>query len=300
MKKTSVIIPAFNCERTIRASVLSILDGNGDAVSDLIIVDDRSTDNTLLTLRELSAQFKKITLISHDRNLGGASARNTAINNCPDGYIFCLDSDNLLVPGSLKRLIDFAEENKADISAFRELHFFSGSPSNITHLWRYPAGQFKFADYIAGSVVPGASGNYLYKKSAWQDVGGYRTGSGALDSWVFGLDLLASGKKMYVSNDGFYLHRYGLQSYWVRERKRINMGISASSFIAKYIDQLDEDSRQRVRKSAGSWFEQIDMAPLKLVDSDVGCPGVVINKSIFRKFQSVKAVIKILFKKYFN
>jgi len=285
MKKVSVIIPAFNCAATVKETALSVLEGNNEALAELVIVDDKSTDKTLSILRALETKFPIVKIICHEQNLGGASARNTAVKNCVEDYIFCLDSDNILAPGSLSRLVAFAKENDADVASFRELHYFKGSQNNVTHLWRFPSGQFCFADYVAGSVVPGASGNYLFRKSAWEDVGGYRPRSGALDSWVFGLDLVANQKKMYVSPEGYYLHRYDLNSYWVRESKIQNMGLLALQHIKKYLDRMDQDSQLRVVNSGGNWFDRIDREPLRLSGMVVGRAGVVINKSLTRRLR---------------
>lgn len=285
MKKVSVIIPAFNCAATVKEAALSALEGNKEAVAELVLVDDKSTDKTLSILRALEMEYPIVKIICHEQNLGGASARNTAVKNCGEDYIFCLDSDNILAPGSLSRLVAFANENDADVASFRELHYFTGSQNNVTHLWRFPSGRFSFADYVAGTVVPGASGNYLFRKSAWEDVGGYRSGSGALDSWVFGLDLVANEKKMYVAPDGYYLHRYGLQSYWVRESRSQKAGLLAAQLIEKYLGRMDEDSQLRVVNSGGEWFDRIDCEPLRLAGMDVGRAGSVVDKAITRRLR---------------
>jgi glycosyltransferase involved in cell wall biosynthesis len=286
MRKISVIIPAFNCAATVRKSVLSVLEDNTTAVAELILVDDKSTDETLSIIRELEKKYSIVKVICHDINLGGAAARNTAIKNCNEKYIFCLDSDNILLPGSLSKLVDFAESRDADVAAFKELHYFANKTTNVTHLWRYPEGHFTFADYLAGTVVPGASGNYLFKKSAWAEVGGYRSGSGALDSWVFGLDLVANGKRMYVAPDGFYLHRYGILSYWVRESSNQKAGILATKLIDKYLDQIDEDSQHWIKNSDGDWFEKIDLKPLKLKNLNVGQAGTVVYKAFAMRLRN--------------
>ncbi len=299
MEKVSVIIPAFNCATTVRETVLSVVEGNKDAIAEVIIVDDKSTDQTRSILQKLQNDFDSVNIFYHNQNYGGAVARNTAVEKCSSKYVFCLDSDNVLVPGSLSSLVAFAEENDADVAAFRELHYFMDSKKRTTHLWRFPPGHFTFADYVAGTVVPGASGNYLFKKSAWADVGGYRKGSGALDSWVFGLDLVANNKKMFVANEGYYLHRYGMPSYWVRESKNQKAGLLATQLIENYLDQMEEESCHRVRNSDGDWFELINQQPLKLVGIDVGRAGVAIDKSASRRFrQAINGILSKLARRY--
>ena len=55
-KLCSVVIPAYNCERTIRASVESALDQTYKML-EVLIVDDASTDNTGTVLKDLARRI---------------------------------------------------------------------------------------------------------------------------------------------------------------------------------------------------------------------------------------------------
>lgn len=91
MPKVSVIMPAYNVEKTIAASIQSVLN---QTYSDfeLIIVDDECTDDTM----QIVAAFDddRIKLVSQ-KNRGLAGARNTGIWNAKGEYLAFLDSDDL-------------------------------------------------------------------------------------------------------------------------------------------------------------------------------------------------------------
>ena len=277
--KISVIIPAFNCEKTLEQTIRSLFDGNDAVIAEVLVCNDCSTDNTQSVIDKLKEEYGKVKVFNHARNQGGAAARNTAARNAAEEYIFCLDSDNLVIPKSLEQLLNEATESDADVAVFRELHFFSGDKENVTHKWEYPPGYFSLCDYLAGTVVPGASGNYLFKKGAWNDVGGYRLNSGALDSWVFGLDLVANGKKMLVSKGGYYLHRYGLESYYVRDSKAKDIGLLATALVSMYSGKMANESWDYIQSSRGAWFHKIDERPVRILGSAIGQAGRVLYVS---------------------
>ena len=101
---TSFIMPAYNCAKTVRQSVESILEGGLNDGDRLIIVDDGSTDETGRILDDLRRRYHVIEVVKHRENKGGGAARNTAVESTDSEILFCLDSDNILVPGSLQKL----------------------------------------------------------------------------------------------------------------------------------------------------------------------------------------------------
>jgi hypothetical protein len=103
VEKTSVpisfFIPAYNCAATIEQSVDSIFTNNFSDGDELIIVNDGSSDETDEVLQRLARERNGIRVLQHQRNKGGAAARNNAVEASRHSILFCLDADNLLVPG---------------------------------------------------------------------------------------------------------------------------------------------------------------------------------------------------------
>ena len=77
---------------------------------DLIVVEDRSTDNSLAIaetwLHENIGSFNQVYLLCHLKNQGLAQARNTAILHAETPYLFILDADNLIYPRCLERCLE--------------------------------------------------------------------------------------------------------------------------------------------------------------------------------------------------
>ena len=90
----SVIMPAYNCEQTVLASVESVQHQTYNNW-ELIIVDDCSTDNTFEICERIALVNEKIKVVSLSQNGGVANARNKAISLSKGRFLAFLDSDDL-------------------------------------------------------------------------------------------------------------------------------------------------------------------------------------------------------------
>src|SRR5205807_5420290 len=74
--KVIAVLPAYNAERTLAATLADIPTG---AVDDVILVDDRSSDRTAQVAREMG-----LTVIVHDRNTGYGGNQKTCYRHALD------------------------------------------------------------------------------------------------------------------------------------------------------------------------------------------------------------------------
>lgn len=108
----SVIIPCYNSSKTIERAIESVINQTL-LPKEIIVVDDCSNDNTL----ELLNNFKKknlkfnIVILSLEKNVGAASARNRAWNIAKYEYIAFLDSDDGWHPQKLEIQYNFMVKN---------------------------------------------------------------------------------------------------------------------------------------------------------------------------------------------
>jgi glycosyltransferase involved in cell wall biosynthesis len=276
MAHVSFIIPAFNCARTLRETVASIYAGNLCEGDEVVIVDDASTDATADIVLQLKQESPSIRSIGHRHNKGGGAARNTAVELATHEMLFCLDSDNVLAPYSVPKLQQFLTDTGADVAAFQELHYFVENSSEVTHKWIFKPGQITFADYLAGAIVAGASGNYLFTRNSWVRARGYPEFAGALDAWGFGLRQVGTGQKMMVMSNSHYHHRYGHESYWVREARRGKTSLIALQLLIPFLEQLNAQDVDYIMGPSGRliWFDQLDQRPLRLKSGQRGVSGV--------------------------
>lgn len=113
--KTSIVITAYNVEQYIAKSIISAMQ---EGVGEIIIVEDKSTDNTLNIIKQIKEDNKTdidIIIVENKENVGAGLSRRYGIENCKNEYVLLLDGDDYLDKGFVKELLDKAEETDADI-----------------------------------------------------------------------------------------------------------------------------------------------------------------------------------------
>lgn len=110
----SIIIPNFNGEKTLARLIESIMKSNLKNY-EIIIVDDSSTDDSLLKLNHY-----KINLVKTTTRAGASSARNKGISQSNGDIILFIDNDAWLAKDAIKSLLDYIE--KKDIAFPRILY----------------------------------------------------------------------------------------------------------------------------------------------------------------------------------
>jgi hypothetical protein len=100
--RISVIIPAYNVELFIKETVESVLDQTCP-VSELIVVDDGSTDRTA----DIAESFGGPVHVLRQDNAGASVARNRALEHASGDFIAFLDADDLWEPYKVERQIAY-------------------------------------------------------------------------------------------------------------------------------------------------------------------------------------------------
>lgn len=100
--KVSVIIPVYNCENYIARSIQSVL--AIEEVTELIIVDDGSTDFTFRICEDFKKNDPRVKISFHEgkKNRGVSASRNLGIKNAKNNFIAFLDADDYYLPNRFK------------------------------------------------------------------------------------------------------------------------------------------------------------------------------------------------------
>jgi len=115
MTKVSIIMPAYNAEKTIEASIGSVL-SQTFADWELIIIDDVSQDQTIEIVQKLADSDQRVILHVNEKNSGVSQARNKGIGYAKGTWLAFLDSDDLWHEDKLEKQLRFIEETGAVIS----------------------------------------------------------------------------------------------------------------------------------------------------------------------------------------
>jgi glycosyltransferase involved in cell wall biosynthesis len=175
----SIVIPAFNearlIEQTLRSVFTSIAaNGQAEFTSEIIVVDNNSTDNTAELARQAGARvvFEPINQIGRARNVGAAQTSGE--------WLLFLDADSLLSPGLLADILRVVQSGKY-VGCGSTLRM-DGLPwwANLTlQFWTGTSVLFRWA---AGALV-------VCRRDAFQEVGGF-------DQELYALDEIRLSKQL--------------------------------------------------------------------------------------------------------
>lgn len=113
--KISIIIPAYNAQKTIERCIKSI----SNAEVEIIVVIDGSTDETLKICNNLKKDISNLRIIQQE-NKGAYEARKVGTKNANGNYIMFLDSDDVYETNIIERMEELINKyNNPDIIRFR-------------------------------------------------------------------------------------------------------------------------------------------------------------------------------------
>ena len=106
----SIIMPAYNVEKYIGDSIISI-QNQTFTNWELLIVDDLSTDSTVQIIKDACAKDTRISFHQLAQNSGSGVARNTSLQKARGRYIAFLDADDLWRNDKLEKQLNFLQTN---------------------------------------------------------------------------------------------------------------------------------------------------------------------------------------------
>jgi len=108
----TVLVPFFNEENTLRDSVMRVI--NELPESKIILIDDKSSDNSLNIAKELGRKFQNIKILENPSNLGKGSALKLSKDYIDTSHVIIHDADLEYFPKDIKNLfkkaLDFPED----------------------------------------------------------------------------------------------------------------------------------------------------------------------------------------------
>ncbi|MCL2040351.1 MAG: glycosyltransferase [Bacteroidetes bacterium] len=183
----SVIVPAKDEEKNIENCINSILNVNyPPELYEIIIVNDRSEDNTLNVINKMASKHNNIKICNITQNnsnpnlKGKAGAIKTGIDNAKGEYLLMTDADCIVHPNWIntitKHFID-GKENKENVGMV--CSYTNVKCNNIFHYFQAAEWAYMHTYACAGiglNTVMGCFGNNIaITKEAYNKIGGYET-----------------------------------------------------------------------------------------------------------------------------
>ena len=193
----SIIVPCYNQAGFLAETLNSVL-AQTAADWECIIVNDGSTDDTEAIAKEWVAKHERFKYI-YRQNGGLSAARNTGIEAAKGEYILPLDSDDLIGREYIaKALKAFATHKNIKL-----VYCLANKFGEENKLW--DLAPYTYQNLLINNCIFCSS---VYKKSAWQQVGGYNTDlKKGYEDWEFWLRLLDKNSKVYQIPDVLFFYR---------------------------------------------------------------------------------------------
>ena len=121
----SVIISLHNYQDYIKSAVGSVMMDETKPLTEIVIVNDCSTDESLTISKSLLNTNHNITLINKLINTGLVETRNIGISNSSGDYVFILDSDNQIYENCLIEHFNFLKQNTDFIACYSTIKCFN-------------------------------------------------------------------------------------------------------------------------------------------------------------------------------
>jgi len=153
----SVVLPCFNGEKFIEASIASIQQQSYNDL-EIIVIDDGSTDNSFRICNRLADKDPRIRLIKNDRNQGLIFTLNKGISLAKGDFIARMDADDLSHPKRLETQLHYLKQHpEIDIlgTDLTVIDQYNNKVKNVSKIC-YSTTAINFSSYFAQPLVHGS------------------------------------------------------------------------------------------------------------------------------------------------
>lgn len=112
----SVVIPCYNCAKTLETTVNSVR-ACGLTDYEILLIDDGSADGTAKLCDTLCVRYPELRCV-HQENAGVSAARNRGIDEAQGEYLWFVDADDTVDAGALSHAADITAKQRPDVLLF--------------------------------------------------------------------------------------------------------------------------------------------------------------------------------------
>lgn len=237
----SCVITSYNNGAWLKQSVASVL-AQTRPVDEIVIADDASNDGSRDLIAALAKQYKQITPIFRERNLGVAANRDLAVREASGTWITTLDGDDFYLPEKIEAEWTAIETAGGDGVAYSDVCWVDESGRPLHGVTYYDFPSMDKATFIRTLLMRESSipRDMLYTKALYLETGGYRHEQKILEDWDLKLRLVRDAARWVhsaVVGMAYRDHANGLSKSAAADQAlaRVEVVMANRAWLERYI-----------------------------------------------------------------
>ena len=276
----SVLIPAYNEEDSIKATVDSVFESDYNNIVEVIVINDGSKDRTAEIVKDLKKKYSKLILIDK-KNSGKGDSLNHGIKIARGELIAVVDSDSFPDKDAIRKCVGFFENERVGAATVPILSRNKGKFFEKLQSIEYSviALTRKLLEGVDGIyVTPGPLA--LYRKTALKEIGGFDSTNLTEDIEItWHLTKAGWQRKMCLNTKVTTIVPDKIRA-WFRQRQRWSMG--GMQTILKY-------KKEFLKKGMVGFF----ILPFFLLSTFMGLVGLgVFSYLVISRFIREYLIVK--------
>lgn len=210
----SVVIPCYNCVKTLETTVNSIR-ACGLTDYEILLIDDGSTDGTTELCDTLCVRYPELRCVHH-KNAGVSAARNRGIDEARGEYFWFVDADDTVDVGVLSDAADTIDRQQPDMLLFGISfdYYHHGKLYRRDKLVPPCAGNLtleqlkkQFQEFYECNALTTACNKFMRRDILMQSGVRFREDMILMEDFLFVLELLPYCKDIYSLPEAIYRYR---------------------------------------------------------------------------------------------
>lgn len=223
MVEVSVVIPIFNNSHGLDVLMGALLSQTyNKELMEIIIVDNRSTDDTLIVARKYEAVFKEqVRVLMEESTQSSYAARNTGILDAQGRIIAMIDSDCIPSPNWIEKGVTALKEHNADLVGGTVRFFIPFNPEPAEMYDAMVSMQMKYTIPNQGSA---ANANLFVRRDVFNTVGLFPIHEQSGGDIIWTRKAIKSGCIMEYSADTEVVHSTRKLKEFLKKQYRVGTG----------------------------------------------------------------------------
>lgn len=210
----SVVIPCYNCVKTLEATVNSIR-ACGLTDYEILLIDDGSADGTAKLCDTLCIRYPELRCV-HQKNAGVSAARNRGIYEAQGEYLWFVDADDTVDVGALSDAADTIDRQQPDMLLFgmsfdyyRRGRLYRRDKLVPPAKGMLAAEELKasFNDFYARNALTPVWNKLCRKETILESGTRFHEDMTLMEDFLFVLELLPHCRTIYSLPDAIYRYR---------------------------------------------------------------------------------------------